>query len=127
MNQINLIVGDYFKADSNILQITDQAGDLITWMRSKKIVLALLRQNQIESKARVITVLRAIITRWTCHFRAYERLIEIQTHLRAIAYQDETRLNDEKKIITGDTRAKARATEMCNLIKTPVFWVSLAR
>jgi hypothetical protein len=87
--QINLVVGDYFKADSNILSITDQAGDLITWVRSKKIVLALLRQNQLEANARVLTVLRAILTRWTGHFHSYERLVEIQTHLHAIIYQDE--------------------------------------
>lgn len=109
------------------MSVTDKAGDLVTWTRSKKIVLALLRQNQIEAKARVITVLRAVITRWTCHFCSYERLVEIQVHLRAIAYQDEAQPNSEKKIITGDAKAKAKASEMCDLIKSSVFWVSLAR
>jgi hypothetical protein len=109
------------------LSVTDKAGDLIAWARSKKIVLALLRQNQIEAKAQVITVLRAVITRWTCHFCSYERLIKIQVHLRAISYQDDARSNSEKKIIQGDAKAKAKASKMCDLIKSSVFWVSLVR
>lgn len=124
---MNLIVGDYFQADSQVLQLTDSAADLITWMRSKKIVLALLRQSQLEAKTRALTVLRAVLTRWTSHFRAYERLIEIQNSLRAIVYQDEARSEDAKKIITGDAKAKSKAIDMCNLIKTPAFWIALAR
>ena len=96
-------------------------------MRSKKIVLALLRQSQIAANGHVLTVLRAIITRWTAHFHAYDRLLLIQEHLRIIVYQDAALSSNLKKIVQGDARAKARAAEMCELIKTAVFWTFLAR
>jgi hypothetical protein len=40
--QVNLVVGDYFRSGIDVLDFTDLANTLITWLRSKTLVLALL-------------------------------------------------------------------------------------
>jgi hypothetical protein len=127
MLQINLVVGDYFGIDSFILEYTEKASELITWLRSKTIVLGLLNQNQREMNSHILTILRAMLTRWTSHLRAYERLNLVRRNLVSIAYQDEAQSPQDKLIVTGDARAKAKSQEMLNLIKNEVFWHSLTR
>jgi hypothetical protein len=61
MLQINLVVGDYFGIDSFILEYTEKASELITWLRSKTIVLGLLNQNQCETNSRILTILHAML------------------------------------------------------------------
>ena len=68
-----------------------------------------------------------MLMRWTSHLRAYERLNLVQHNLVSIAYQDEARSPQDKLIVTGDARAKAKSQEMLNLIKNEVFWHSLTR
>ena len=121
------MVGDYFAVDSLILEYTEKASDLITWLRSKTIVLGLLNQNQRETNSRILTILRAMLTRWTSHLRAYERLNLVRCNLVSIAYQDEARLPADKLIVTGDVKAKAKSQEMLDLIKNDLFWHSLTR
>ena len=122
-----MVVADYFKADSEIFKHTDKAGDLITWLRSKVIVLALLRENQLKTSGKTLAILRAILTRWTAHLRAYERLLLTQKNLVAIVYEDEARDSDSKLIVTGDAKAKTKSREMCEIIKDSSFWHALAR
>jgi len=125
--QVNLVVGDYFGVDSDILKYTDQATELITWLRSKTIVLGLLNQNQRETQGRVLTILRAMLTRWTSHLRAYERLNIVRPNLVSIAWADEGRSPADKLIVTGDAKAKAKSQSMIDLIKDNLFWFSLTR
>ena len=119
--QINLVVGDYFAEKTDILKYTDGASDLITWLRSKTIVLGLLKEAQLTANKIPVAVIRAVLTRWTCHLRSYERLLILQPSLKAIVYTDESKDEKSKLIITGDAKAKAKSTEMCILIKQDLF------
>jgi len=65
-----------------------------------------------------------MLTRRTSHLRAYGRLNLVRRNLVSIAYQDEVRSTQNKLIVTGDARAKAKSQEMLNLIKNEVFWHS---
>ncbi|KAG1724673.1 hypothetical protein EDB19DRAFT_1834081 [Suillus lakei] len=70
-HQINLVVGDYYKvpSTSQFLQYTKKATDLIAWLRSKTMVLAMLRDvqkalnlaNPSRTK-RVLSVIHAVLT-----------------------------------------------------------------
>lgn len=121
------MVGDYFDQDSDILVYTDRASDLITWLQSKTMVLGLLRQYQEQNGLRTRTILRAVITRWTAHLRAYEQLLEVRPQLRGLVSAEESRPTASKLIVTGDRKAKKKAEEMCDLINNNLFWHSLAR
>ncbi len=76
-SQINLIVGDYFKVNQGFLKYSTLATELITWLRSKTFLLVLIWEVQKEKGLQVITVIQAVITRWTGHYLAYRHLLEL--------------------------------------------------
>ncbi|KAK0501978.1 hypothetical protein EDD18DRAFT_1065782 [Armillaria luteobubalina] len=125
--EINLIVGDYFKVNQGFLKYSTLATELITWLRSKTFLLALIREVQKEKGLRVITVIRAVITRWTAHYLAYRHLLELQSTLKFLAAEDEMLSPKEKRVVTGDVKAWRRANMMLGIINDPLFWCSLAR
>ena len=122
---MNLVVGDYFKVDSDVLKYTDVATDLISWLRGKTLLLALIREEQLKTSGVTAAVIRAVLTRWATHLRAYERLLSLRNVLRSVAITDSNR--PESLIVIGDRAAKAKAQKMLALIDDSVFWQSLAR
>jgi hypothetical protein len=109
------------------LKYTDTATDLIGWLRSKTFILALLRTAQMEATGVTSAVIRAVLTRWTAHYMAYKRLLELQPILTSEIYHDEARAANAKKIVTGDAASKAKAVRMIAVIKDPLFWHSMTR
>lgn len=55
--QINLVVGNYFKAKGDLLEFTDKALELIAWLRSKTLTLALIRKAQEDTGQTITSVL----------------------------------------------------------------------
>lgn len=121
------MVGDYFKHNPQLLAYTDDATELITWLRSKTFVLSLIAEAQLVAGEKKCAVLRAVLTRWTAHYVAYRRLLELRQALLGIVIADEIRSPDKKKITTGDAKAKAKACKMSVRIKDPLFWYAIAR
>ncbi|KAH9015497.1 hypothetical protein EDB84DRAFT_1567670 [Lactarius hengduanensis] len=74
-HQVNLIVGDYFKAESIYVKHSKMASDLISWLCSKTYILARLREVQTQSGKPPLTVICAVLTRWTAHYLAFKRLL----------------------------------------------------
>ena len=114
--KINLVVGDYFKSGSDVLKYTDLATQVIAWLRSKIRILAHLP----------LAVLRAILTRWTAHYVAYRRLLQLYPSLKGLVLSDLTKHDAEKVLVSGDSAAKRKAREMVAVIENPLFWHSIA-
>lgn len=114
--KINLVVGDYFKSGSDVLIYTDFATQLITWLRSKTRILAHLP----------LSVLRAVLTRWTAHYVAYRRLLQLYPSLKGLVLSDLTKHDSEKVLVSGDSAAKRKAREMVGVIENPLFWHNIA-
>jgi hypothetical protein len=125
--QVNLVVGDYFRSGIDVLDFTDLANALITWLRSKTLVLALLRNAQLETTGTALAIIRAVLTRWTAHYQAYKRLLELKATLQMLVSAEAARPESKKMIITGDKKAKDHATEMLNVIMNSTFWHAIAR
>lgn len=134
-HQINLVVGDYFKTSGAVVYLaySKKASELITWLRSKTLVLASLRDIQYAINStnpsqtrRVLTVIRAVLTRWTAHYLAFRRLLDLKFALDILVMQEKG-LRRDSKIITGDAASRKKATEMLKLIEDPVMWMILAR
>ncbi|KAH9079140.1 hypothetical protein EDB83DRAFT_2178078, partial [Lactarius deliciosus] len=124
-----LIVGDYFKAESIYVKHSKMASELISWLRSKTYVLACLRQIQTQYRKPPLTVIRAVLTRWTAHYLAFKRLLELQLALRALVTQDAMASSNQQVFISpGLTAAnKRKAHAMKAIIEDDTFWHSLAR
>ena len=62
-HQINLVVGDYFKSETLVLTFTDNATELISWLRGKTQILAAMRDVQARfGEAVAKAIIHAVIT-----------------------------------------------------------------
>lgn len=82
---------------------------------------------QIENGRSIVSIIRAVLTRWTAHYLAYCRLLEVKLTLQALALQDSMRPVNDKLLTTGDKKAKAKATAMVKIINNPNFWTAIER
>ena len=82
-----------------------------------------------QSGKKPLTVIRAVLTRWTAHYLAFKRLLELQHPLRALVTHDKMAQPDQHILIpSGSTAAnKRKAREMIAIIEDSTFWHSLAR
>ena len=73
------------------------------------------------------SVIRAVITRWTAHYLAYSRLINLRPALMVITTNNSARVQSRlgSHIITGNVATKNKAERMIAAIVDPRFWSSL--
>ncbi|CDO73980.1 hypothetical protein BN946_scf185043.g29 [Trametes cinnabarina] len=89
-------------------------------------VLARIREVQAANGKSASAVIRPVATRWTSHYLAFKRLLELQPSLAAILASDRVAGGDTTFMagIKGSA-AKAKARQMLALIKDGPFWHSL--
>lgn len=107
--QINLVVGNYLTCETLFVCISRQASELISWLRGRTFILALIQETQRSLNKVAVSVLRIVLTRWTAHFLAFRRLLELRQALDIIVTQEENRAEDQKLIIKGRREAKEQA------------------
>ena len=111
-----------------MLEFTDHATDLITWLRSKTQILALLRDIQANlGENAVKAVIRAVLTRWTAHYLSYTRLLDLRSVLVMVVEVDSHQPDKDRRVIAGDAKARKKVTDMVALIKNDAFWKALLR
>lgn len=127
--QTNLIVGDFFKSDTEFLQYADKATELISWLHGngKTYILALLREVQQTNSLRILAVIRAVLTRWTAHYLAYCCLFEIHLSLQILVENDEKLELRSQQLLLGDASAREWSQKNIAIIKNSAFWHALAR
>ena len=113
----------------NYITYSKAACELITWLRSKTYILVQLKEVQVQSGNHVRAVIRAVLTRWTAHYLAFSRLLELQHPLKVLVSHDAMAAPDKKILVPsgGSAANKRKAREMIATIEDPVFWHSLAR
>ena len=124
--QINLVVGDFFKSDSGLIPTSASADELITWLRSKSQLLALLRNKCRDLNLHASSIIRAVITRWTAHYLAYKRLLELRLALQSLTIDDSCRPPGASVFIKGPLASKRKGAAMVSIINNEVFWKGLA-
>ncbi|KAF8164061.1 ribonuclease H-like domain-containing protein [Pholiota molesta] len=126
-HQNALVVGDYMRVSgTQLLPCAEQANTVITWLRSKTQILALMRGIQegiraTNPAARVLTVIRPVVTRWTAFYLAYTRLLELYWVLDILV-----RTNRER-LLTGNAASRRKGLETIAIIQNGSFWTGLTR
>jgi hypothetical protein len=85
-----------------------------------------LNSTNTSQPRRVLTVIRAVLTRWTSHYLAFRRLLDLKFALDFLVRQEKD-LGQDSKIVTGDAAARRKAAEMLKLIEDPVMWSILTQ
>ncbi|KAF7322734.1 hypothetical protein HMN09_00052300 [Mycena chlorophos] len=88
--------------------------------------ISLLWKVQQEINSPLLAIIRAVLTRWTSHYLAFTRLLEISGPLKLLVSQEDLR-GPDNQIITSDSKAKARARAMVRTIKNDTFWAAIQR
>lgn len=125
--QINLVVGDFFKSKSTLIPTSASADKLITWLRSKSQILALLRDKCRDLGLHASSIIQAVITHWTAHYLAYKQLLELQRALQTVALEDSCRAPGASVFIKGPAASKRKASTMVELISNNNFWMNLTK
>ncbi|TFK24427.1 hypothetical protein FA15DRAFT_592446 [Coprinopsis marcescibilis] len=109
-------------------QVSCSDSSLITWLRSKTLLLGLICSAYAQhNNGKTKSILRAVLTRWTSHYLAFNRLLELQQTLDLVVLQDAMKPADQKLIVIGDAAAKNWAKKMIEIIKDSSFWLGLVR
>jgi len=127
VHQVNLVVSDYFKSESEVLIYTDKATEVITWLCSKTLVLCLIHELQLQTSGTMKAVFHAVLTCWTAHYMTFNHLLELHPTIMAVIYQDEVRAPADKLIITGNAKTKEKSRKMIEILKDNLFWFAIAR
>jgi hypothetical protein len=89
-------------------------------------VQAAMNQANRVYDGRVLSVIRAVLTRWTAHYLAYKRLLELKWVLETVTQQDALRPTNEKILVSGDAKAKVKARNIIKIVEDANFWQSIA-
>lgn len=110
------------------MDFADKATELIAWLRSKTQILASLREVQAGYGQHAIkAVIRAVLTRWTAHYQAYARLLDLHLVLLMVVEMDSRRPEKDRCVVAGDASSKKKAKDMVALINNNTFWTALLR
>jgi hypothetical protein len=134
--KVNLIVGDVFKSkSSSLVGVLKDVDDVVKWFTAHSRALGILRQAQADRHAsenaaavqrgeepkrrELLTLIYACLTRWTSHYLACSRLVDLEADFKSIAWSKA----EELKTLAGKKKeAKARAREILRIIQQPSFW-----
>ncbi|KAJ3713245.1 hypothetical protein DFJ43DRAFT_1165259 [Lentinula guzmanii] len=129
-HQGNLCVVDYFKVNADAKDLSEKAVDLIGWINNHNRVRCIFNDVQLEQTKNILTYLVAVITRWTTHLTAFQRLKDLKQPLRAAAL---TRREDIIRAQVGAERSGPRmmelteaAVEQLDVIDNSEFWKGLS-
>ncbi|KDN35540.1 hypothetical protein RSAG8_11497, partial [Rhizoctonia solani AG-8 WAC10335] len=98
-HQVNLIVGDVLKLNSELVKTGEQAIEIIRWMLHHSRLLALLHHEQLRLTGTTHAFNIPCITRWTAHFLSFTSLLSSQQPLQLLlvskpeAFQDSAGIN----------------------------------
>ena len=117
------------------MKYAEAASSLITWLRSKTQLLALIHGIQEAMKLMkttliVITIIQAIITQWTSHFTAYEHLLRLSWVLKELVHQDAEETDPTKQhlcVLGTDITSNQKSLAMIEIINDNAFWSTLTQ
>ncbi|KAK7027516.1 hypothetical protein VNI00_015149 [Paramarasmius palmivorus] len=128
-HQTQLILGDYFKENPEAADIAEKAVGFIGWINNHDKVREIFDNEQRERTGKVLQCIFANLTRWTTHFLAFSRLLELQEPFQAAA------LFHRERVITAQVGAEKNkkkrkkleedAKEHLGIAESRGYWDSL--
>ena len=118
------MVGDFLKHDKDMAATIEDANTVTKWFRNHSYALGLLRRCQEEEYGTILALIVAVITRWTAHYCAAARLLEISKALLVCVVRYDTELVESAG--SANSEARKSAAEVISIVKNPNFWKKLA-
>ncbi|KZT67494.1 hypothetical protein DAEQUDRAFT_673065, partial [Daedalea quercina L-15889] len=124
-HQINLVVGDIFKAASiQFKELLDDALEIIKWFNNHTRALGMLKDTMIVKLGKALCLILPVITHWTSHYLAVRQLIDAE----CVFVQLLLHKVDQLLLCAGDKDdAKEKAAEVIRKLEQPGFFARLRR
>ncbi|KAG1783203.1 hypothetical protein EV702DRAFT_950668, partial [Suillus placidus] len=120
--KINLILGDYYKANRDISAVVDHANEIIKWFNNHSFTLGLLNGEQMSMFHKILALILPVVTRWTLHFCSVSRLLEVSKAMKVTVMKHK----DKLLVAAGRTcRAKDKARKVLDHVSNDTFWKRL--
>ena len=91
-HQIQLVLGDYIKANNSVAATIKDANSVVKWFCNHSWALGQFNAEQRASNNGTLAFIKAVITRWTAHYCSVSRLLELQPILRSLVIKKEAEL-----------------------------------
>lgn len=126
-HQFNLVTGDILKLELPLINVANQVLEVIKWFSNHSIALGLLNQEQRHiGTATPLVLILPVITRWTSHYLAMDRLVTLEVPFRRLILDQSTK--DKLILSAGKQReAKDKARKILRIIDTATFWTKIKR
>ena len=101
----------------------DQALEVVKWFNNHGRPLGMLREVQRDQyNGNVLTLILPALTRWTSHYLAATRLLDLEKAIRILVLTSRGRLVEA---VGNKADAIRKANEIMDLISQPSFWENL--
>jgi hypothetical protein len=125
ISKINLIVGDLFKHVKPMAEIAENAARVIKWFRNHSFALGLLRECQELELGTAHALISAVLTRWTAHYCAASRLLDIAKPMVICVVRHEAALLESSGRVNSEGQKAAK--EVFSIVKNAEFWQGLVQ
>jgi hypothetical protein len=113
-SKFQLTLGDYFKESPEATKTAEEATDLLGWFLNHQRVRSIFDDAQaLRNNGKVLVYLVANLTRWTTHYTAFRRLLDLKTSLQHAV------VLSRDKIIAAQVGAKHNAGKRLTKQRSP--------
>lgn len=113
------------RAASMFKDLLDDALEVIKWFNNHMRVLGILKDTMEEKFGKALCLILPVITRWTSHYLAVQRLIDVEHAFRQLFLDDR---ESELVLCAGEKEeAKEKARNIMEKLKEPEFFSGLRR
>ncbi|THU81342.1 hypothetical protein K435DRAFT_617015, partial [Dendrothele bispora CBS 962.96] len=127
-HQFNLVTGDVLKLKISLIEVVDQASDVIKWFLNHSIPLSPLNKEQPNAGFLVVrTLILPVLTRWTSHYCSTDRLVSLKTPFLRLIADENTCRQLIKAAGSKPSRhvAEAKVQRVIDIISCQDFWRDL--
>ena len=122
-HQINLVVGDLLGLDHKLIDVIEEALEIIKWFNRHSDPLYWLNAEQKLTYGKILIIFLPVVTRWLAHYHSISRLLEIEESVRTLWY----RKRDAIIARAGDSGKRERASTVLQPIGDGEFWRKLRK
>lgn len=116
------MVGDYLKPASLIKVAAEEAIEIVKFFNNHSRPLGLLRAQMKRSPdlGKVLTLIKPVLTRWTCHLLAMRRLLEVRKPMISCVNEHEDEI-----LASLQPKQVGKARHLLRRVMAPDFWSSI--
>ncbi|EUC60305.1 hAT family dimerization protein [Rhizoctonia solani AG-3 Rhs1AP] len=124
-HQINLILGDLFKAKMDFISAVAMSQEVIKWFNNHSRALEMLHNEQLHSLRKTLALITPVLTRWTSIYMSVRRLLDCLPAFRGMINNCPC---DQFQTLAGvDRKSRDKALDVWNILNNNQFWKDLTR